>query len=291
MKKILNYIIILLSVFLLFACSAGKADNYESGNYAYEAQDANIAPAQYSGKSEEESAIVGDKVIYEGYLSFQTKDMDKSIAFLNDKINEFGAYAVSSDISGSVGYRTYSLRVRVPVEKFNEFIESSKETGNLTSQSITSEDVSETYYDLKTRLENYEAQRTRILEMMDQAETVSDLLAIEQRLSEVQYQIESLTNQINNIDKRVSYSLVTFTVREVTTFARVTFASRFMEAISNTFVDFAGFLGEVVIFLVYALPYILLIALLIFIWKKVKPGRLLSKIKFFKKKPKEKEEE
>ena len=90
---------------MLFACSSAKQDSAGSNYYV-----ADEESVQYTGNDArtdgQETSLVGDKVIYEGYLVFQTKDMDKSIAFLDEKISEYGAYMVSSDISGSVGYRT-----------------------------------------------------------------------------------------------------------------------------------------------------------------------------------------
>ena len=60
-----------------------------------------------------------------------------------------------------------------------------------------------------------ETEQDRLLELMEQAETTEDLLAIESRLTDVRYQLESAASQLKLYDSLVSYSTVYLTVEEV----------------------------------------------------------------------------
>lgn len=77
-----------------------------------------------------------------------------------------------------------------------------------------------------------EAQRTRLNELADHAETTADLLEIESQLSDVQYQLENYTRQLRNMDQQVSYSTVDIYLQEVVTLTPtgVTFTERIADA-------------------------------------------------------------
>ena len=69
--------------------------------------------------------------------------------------------------------------------------------------------------DTQSRLDAYETEETRLLEILAQAETVEDMITVESRLSEIRYEKEWLTSQLKNWDNQVSYSTVYLHLREV----------------------------------------------------------------------------
>ena len=77
------------------------------------------------------------------------------------------------------------------------------------------ENVTSQYYDTQARLTAYQTQEARLLEMMEKAETVEDIITIEEKLTDLRYRIESLQSTLKNWDRQVSYSTISLDVEEV----------------------------------------------------------------------------
>ena len=187
--------------------------------------------ATVSGKAEntaEKSASAGqmkaEKIIYSAYAEIETTDYDKTVKGVYDMVERFGGFMQSTSISGNnyyrssrglVNLRSASFTLRIPCEHFNELTNSLSELGNVPYCNTSSENVTAQYYDVQSRMDAYKTQETRLMEMLAIAETVEDMLAIQQQLTEVQYEIDSLQSRLTNYDRQVSYSTVNLTVTEV----------------------------------------------------------------------------
>ena len=101
---------------------------------------------------------------------------------------------------------------------------------------------------------------------MEQAETMEDIIALESRLSEVRYQIESMESQLRTFDNQVSYSTVYLYIDEVETFTQIQEQTAW-QRITTGFVDSLQGVGhgmsEFGIWLLVNLPYLFLWALVI----------------------------
>jgi hypothetical protein len=87
--------------------------------------------------------------------------------------------------------------------------------GNVTYLSSDATNITQQYTDTASRLSAYETEEARLLEILAEAETVEDMIAVENRLGDIRYQKESLTSQLQNWDNQVSYSSVTIVLNEV----------------------------------------------------------------------------
>ena len=146
--------------------------------------------------------------------------------------------------------------------------------GSITYRSEQTEDITSRYVDVQARIDSLEAQRTRLQQLRDQADTLEDLLTIESQLSEVQYQLESYTAQRTLYDDQVDYCTVTVSLSEVQAYTPVnTFSSRLSSAFGESLHGFVRFWQDLAILLVYALPYLAVLAvlavLLIFVVKRL----------------------
>ena len=100
---------------------------------------------------------------------------------------------------GENGYgRSLSLTVRIPSDSLDAFLSQSEGVGVVQESSIYEEDVTDQYFDTERRLEGYQTQYDRILALMEQAETVDELISIESELNRIYYQIESLTGSLQS---------------------------------------------------------------------------------------------
>lgn len=187
------------------AMSAGGIANSESG-------------------SRSQGEMQAEKIIYSANARIETIDYETTVQGVYDMVERFGGFVQSASISGSDYYSTargrQSLRyasftVRIPSENFDTMTSSLSELGNVPYCNTYSENVSAQYYDVQSRLTAFRTQETRLLEMLEIAETVEDLLAIQQQLTEVQYEIDSLQSTLTNYDRRINYSTVDIEVEEV----------------------------------------------------------------------------
>ena len=263
---------------------------YSSGsyNYAYEDYDAYVeeAPAEAyvtsgAGSAEAKQTLKqNQKLILNGYLSMESQQLDELITLLNEKTTAAGGYMQSTSISQNYdGTRSYSATIRIPAENYSSFVDTISGSGNTISYQESVRDVTDSYTDIQARLNSLKAQEAKVLEFYDKAVDIEDLMSIESRLSDIQYEIEYLETQIRNYDLLIAYSTLEITVKETKVYTPVnqSFFTRLGKAFTNGFHNFISGLGDFIVDLVYNIWTIILLAgiaaLVIFVYRKIKKHR------------------
>ncbi|MEG1061678.1 MAG: DUF4349 domain-containing protein [Oscillospiraceae bacterium] len=289
MKKTFGIIIALFMILSLFTACGAKSSHGESSS----ANDISVpespqsAPSPESAGGMDEKALVtanpdiksefGLKVIYRATLEIEALDFDKSYASIISSVNELGGYVSNEYSYGGFKYdgnhydsRHCELTIRVPSDKYSRFLTMGSTFGNVTSTSSSSEDITSQYIDTEARLNSLKAQEARILEMLDQATTIDDLIRLEEHLSNVRYQIESYTTELNTYENLVSFCTVTIRLGEVDNLSvnADTFGSRFGSAVIGSLRSVWAFLQNFVIIMVYALPYLILAVIVLLAVRK-----------------------
>ena len=308
MKKLTALLLALLMMLSLCACGSSakssQSSAYETGYYsapaamprpAMESADYDMAYAEesvsglasnnsYSAKgadttASETPAENPEKIIYSGDATIETTEFDKSIAALEELIAQNGGFIESSSVNGSnyydsargkVSRRSASYTLRVPSEKFALLMGSLSTIGNVPYTYTYTENVTAQYYDVQARLTALQKQEERLLEMMDLAETVEDIITIEDKLTDVRYRIDSLQSSLNNWDRRVAYSTLNISVQEVQvytpeTVTKLTYGQRLANAFTDALENTGEFFKDLLVFLVSALPTIVILAVLFFV--------------------------
>lgn len=224
-----------------------------------------------------EASLPADRLIIKTYsISAETVEFDRMTEALNGHISACGGYVERSSTSGeslnssSSSYSRYaSYTIRIPAEHAEQFVTSVGSFFNVTSNVSEVEDISETYYSIEARLEELEAERDSLLDILNADETKKDYdlwLTVKQRLSEVSQQIAVYQGQINRYDSQVSYSTVNLSVREVLTYQTADGRNGFGSRLGNAFKDgWNGFvigLQDFVVWLAEALPVLCLLGLI-----------------------------
>ncbi len=156
-------------------------------------------------------------------------------------------------------HKEASLTIRIPEERLEEFLTAVSDTGHVTRRSENVEDVTLAYVDLESHKEALETEQKRLLSLLEQAESVEDIITIESRLSEVRYQLESMESQIRTFDNRIDYSTVYLYIDEVEVFSPAqeeSAWSRITDGFMNSIKNIADGCREFGILFLIKLPYI-----------------------------------
>lgn len=210
------------------------------------------------------------KIIKNGSLSIETLEFDVFIRELEKCVADFGGYVENSSQYGSATYssRSASYTVRVPYEKYDEFVSNVGELGTVTSSNHSIDDVTLQYVDIEARLKALETERDSFMDLMSKAETVDEILQIQSYLTDVNYEIESYTSQLNTLKNLVSYSTVNISVSEV---QRVTPAEpktvweRISSNLSNNLYNIGVGFTDLFVAIISSLPYLLILAIIVII--------------------------
>lgn len=176
-----------------------------------------------------------------------------------------GGYVESESSSKDDEGLTYaSITLRVPSQNFDEVMSQVSELGDVTSSEVSTKDVSSEYVDLESRLKHLEAEEAFYLTLMGQAQTIEEMITIREHLSSIQLEKEQIQGRKNFLDQQISYSTVTLTVEEVSPEEE---EEGFWVSVKEAFKSFARGLGYLAIGFFYALPYLVIILiLLLLVW-------------------------
>ena len=260
-KKCFAFLLALIMALLAVGCGSKSAAATETASAAGWGMDTNYATdAAYKEEtgdfkeedvtSEEELETPvenGRKLIKTVFLSLQTTEFDSMISNLSTKTTELGGYIETSSVSGNSYYyrntRYASYTIRIPSTKLNEFVNVVSELGNVTQKNESVEDVTLQYVDVESRKKALETEQERLMELLSNAENMEDLLAIESKLSDVRYEIESYGSKLRMLDNQIDYSTVNVDVDEV---ERVTDTGEkgFFEEVKDRFEDSLYIVGR-----------------------------------------------
>lgn len=216
----------LLLLFSLAACGAGSGKTDAADNSAAVAMDGGMydeeaaSPSQASGGG---LAAVREnaKLILRADRTIETQEYGQTIAGIEQLTGRYGGYIESSDNGGGLGERTANYTIRIPQDKFEAFLKEVGDTCHVVRQSQSAEDISEQYGDAETRLATLKTKHARLLELLEKAEKMEDIIAIESALSDTQYEIDSLTGTLRSYDSLVDFATVSLYIREVQTLSSV----------------------------------------------------------------------
>lgn len=303
MKKKLFCIPLLLSV-LFSACGFSHSDRLaqeQSAQYAgmeeveYSAADVGAANDIYSGQTKmageagvsPEGAPTADpsaelmvgandlaarKMIRNANMTVETEGFDTLLVAVEEKVAGLGGYMENYSTSKNSSYyggsanRYANMTIRIPYVKYDQFVNEIAVISNVLDRNESIQDVTLQYVDLESHKKVLRAEQERLLELLDEAKTIEDIIAIESRLSEVRYQIESMESQLRIYDNLIDYSTIYLNIQEVVRLTPVQEQSAW-EKISTGFVRSWENLGtgakEIFIWLMVMLPYFMILAVMV----------------------------
>ena len=279
----------LLLTGLLAGCGSGSKAMTSAASYDMAVAEEAPAAMNAAGGTLTDSGASGSTVLPDSrkwivtmYLTAETEDLDALIADLDETITGLNGYVEDQSVyNGSTyssrRYRNASLTVRIPAEDADQFTQQVAGIANVISKETNREDVTLSYVATESRMTALQTEEARLLELMAQAETMSDLLEIEARLTDVRYELESVTSQLRLYDNQIDYATIYLTISEVQEYTPVEEPSLW-ERISGGFRDSLKDLGDgavdLLVWIIVNSPYlVILAAVIVMIVLLVKRGR------------------
>ena len=160
-------------------------------------------------------ALMNAKLIYTAYMDMETLEFDKTVEAIKSRIEKAGGYIENSSLSNYGSYRYISYTLRVPSSQYRYFCDTAGELGNIRSFNENVQNISESYYDTENRLASAQAKMETLQELMKKAETMEDIITIQNAISDTQYEIDYYSGTLRRYDSLVSFSTINIELREV----------------------------------------------------------------------------
>lgn len=208
-------------------------------------------------------ADYSQKLIRNYSYSFETTDFDKSLSYIEAQVTKYKGYIESSDTYGS-SRKSSNMTIRIPEKNANAFIKEAGQIGEIIQKSESTEDITLKYYDTKSRLESLKAQHERILELLKKAESLEDIVALEEHLSDIEYQIDSYGSQLKVYDNLVNYVTINIDLQEVSQIQVVeedNVWAKISKGFSRNTEDVLMGVVAFIVFLITSIPYFIMIGI------------------------------
>ncbi|MBQ7359072.1 MAG: DUF4349 domain-containing protein [Lachnospiraceae bacterium] len=231
-----------------------------------------------TGADTDTTVINGEKLVYTCNIVMETLNYDQCITRLRENIEKYDGFVESENETDDAGrwyYENYkktsgtkhmSLTVRIPTQYYNDFLSGIEGQDKITSKRSYVDNISRQYYDTSARIEALEIQQDRLLDMLAAATEIEDMITIESRLSEVQYQLNSAKTSLASMDADVAFSTITVNVSEVMEYTPQTEpvkSNTFMDRLKNTLSETWDFFWEMLEVLLFAVIRLIPIALVV----------------------------
>ena len=277
-RRLLTAMLALVMLFSLTACGAAKSDAsvemavtggaYPEASMRDESFDTSVnygSDSYYETPSApmEDSAAAGtgaaeQKIIRTAWLTMETTEFETASAGLGALTEACGGYYETSAVTNrQSGSRYGSYTIRIPAERYSEFLAQAGELCHVTRQEANQEDISETYYDTAGRLRTQQIKLERLQNLLAQATNMEDIITIESAISETEWQIDSLSGTLRHYDSKVDYATVHVTLQEVYKLSSVetvpdSFGQRLGDAFGEGLRDFADSMEDLAVSLAYS---------------------------------------
>ncbi len=295
-KKSLFLLLTVVVATVWASCSSSSDyDSATTESYEYSMEEAPAIDSIPSGElldtTGSDSVSVEDErmIIKNAYLDMKTNDFDTSLDNIKREVERYGGEITESNIwkSGSDDYsrRNIDMVIRVPADNYSDLLNGVQNSATLESMNESSEDVTVQYIDITARIESLEAQEDRLVELLELAANVTEIMEIEYQLSNVRYERESYEQQRLYLERQVSLSTINLTLTEVETI--IITDEGFFAGVAVSFIEGIDFLVSTLSYFITILAGMLptlvfagiILVIVMLILKATEPKRTARRLK------------
>ena len=222
---------------------------------------ASLSSSRTSGTTAAENDLTNRKLIRNANLNVETKAYDNFITALDEQIASHGGYVQNGETNGSAerGNRWSSYTIRVPENRYTAFLSTVSTLGTVTYRSENVQDVTMEYTDVEARIRALETEHDTLLAILEKCENLDDVITVQSRITEVQYELDSYKSRMRRYDDLIAYCTVYLSVDEVEKVtvppAEQTVGERIAEDLAENCEDIADDAEDFAVWFVSSLPY------------------------------------
>jgi Domain of unknown function (DUF4349) len=238
MKTPLRLLLVSTALLLPFGCGLGKSSSTSSSDVAAarsgaarqpsgSAQAGTAGPAASGSPSKTNPAVganpaqlpEGTRVQRSAQLTLQVAhgrfgEAINRVLALVDSEGGFVAGVGPQPADAAPDVRTGQISFQVPTARFDESLVALRKQGEVRQFAVSGTDVSTQYVDLQSRLASAQAERDAFLALLNRAQSIQDIVTLQNQLAPIVAQIEQLKGQIDNLDRTTTYGTITATIVE-----------------------------------------------------------------------------
>lgn len=156
------------------------------------------------------------KIVKTADLSVETKSFPAFTDRLHRLVRDNGGYIAQEEQTQTSAQIANTVSIKVPVDRFDDFVRQlPADSDRLNDKKISSEDVSMEYVDTRSRLETKKEVRERYLDLLRQAHSMKDILAIQEEINGIQEEMEAASGRITYLGHAAAFSTVNLRFYEV----------------------------------------------------------------------------
>jgi hypothetical protein len=210
------------------------------------------------------------KIVYDARIELLVESLNSAEQAILRLIQDHGGFLAQSDQLGQTSAQRQGVwRVRVPVDHFDAFVSAVSRLGEVRENHVSSQDVTEEYFDIEARIRNKQEEEKRLLKhLADSTGKLEDILSVERELSRVRGEIEQMQGRLRFLANRAELSTITITASEFRNYTPPV-PTTLQAQIGHTFfgsLDMLVAVGKALLLILIALvPWIPLILLGLFV--------------------------
>lgn len=216
--------------------------------------------------------VIKKKIIKDGKIGIDVKKLEKTKNKIDSIVLAYHGYYSKEKLNNNENKISYTLKIRVPSSNFEKLIGAiEKGNGNLRYKEIDARDVTEDFIDLQTRLSNKRTYLIKYKAILKKAKSVKDILEIEEKIRNIEEEIESTQGRLNYLNDLVLYSTLKVEITKLKNHLYLenkdsSFFTKILQSLIKGWFAFVGFL----LYMVKLWPFLLITLFILYKWRNIK---------------------
>ena len=269
-----NILSLLIVTLLTISCNQQQSDQFaelatEEETILGELSQKSSPPSIDKNMTQE---VTKKKIIKDGRVGMRVSDLVNTKSRIDTLINHYGGYYANEKLTNSEWEIAYHLKIRIPSAHFMRFISDTESgEGEILYKEIDARDITDQFIDLETRLDNKRNYQKRYNDLLIKANSIKEILEIEEKIRALEEEIESTTGQLLYLSDLVDYSTLDLTISQQRTFKyNPAKRDKFSEKVKQSFSKGWFGLVDFFLFVINIWPFWIILILIIYAWKKYK---------------------
>jgi hypothetical protein len=269
-----NILSLLIVTLLTISCNQQQSDQFaelatEEETILGELSQKSSPPSIDKNMTQE---VTKKKIIKDGRVGMRVSDLVNTKSRIDTLINHYGGYYANEKLTNSEWEIAYHLKIRIPSAHFMRFISDTESgEGEILYKEIDARDITDQFIDLETRLDNKRNYQKRYNDLLIKANSIKEILEIEEKIRALEEEIESTTGQLLYLSDLVDYSTLDLTISQQRTFKyNPAKRDKFSEKVRQSFSKGWFGLVDFFLFVINIWPFWIILILIIYAWKKYK---------------------